>query len=369
MYNKINNFKVKNSKFIFGLIFFISIGFLLGTLNLTSQVTADDLTFDEQTATVRAIKKNIPAVVSIVVYNNEDYSTVDSPLGGSEIIKRKVQQGEGSGFIISSDGYIVTNKHVINAGDDLIAKYSVILNSGQEYDAKLIGKDPFNDLAVLKIETGDVLQFINLGDSSKLELGMTVVAIGNSLGRYQNSVTKGVISGLERDLTSVERGLTKVIQTDAEINLGNSGGPLIDLSGKVVGINVAKDKSGSSIGFAIPINDARPIIDGIKNYQRIVRPIMGVKYLQLDEKTAGLNHLTRSSGAWIKTVIENSPARNAGILPDDIIFEVNAVEVTDKNVLANIVQGYKPGDRIGVKLQRGEKVLIKIVTLGEYSNE
>ncbi|MCK5416525.1 trypsin-like peptidase domain-containing protein [Candidatus Parcubacteria bacterium] len=345
--------------------FIISSGFLFRDFFGVKKIVANDLEFDEQTATVRAIKKNLPSVVSVVVYENEENQTLDSPAGVPETKQRKIQKSRGSGFIISSDGYIVTNKHVVDAVAEFVGKFTIVLNSGEEYEAELAGRDPFNDLAVLKIEASD-LPIVELGDSSKLEVGMTVIAIGNSLGRYQNSVTKGIISGLRRDLSSVDNGLNEVIQTDAEINLGNSGGPLIDLHGEVIGINVAKDNIGSSIGFTIPINDAKQVIESIKKHKRIIRPILGVRYQQLTEQDAGLNQLPRKNGAWIRAVIENSPARKAGILPDDIIFEINAVEINEKNTLANMIRKYRPGNKIGLKIQRGDKVIIRIVELGEY---
>jgi len=205
-----------------------------------------------------------------------------------------------------------------------------------------------------------------------------VVAIGNSLGRYQNSVTKGIVSGLGRSLEAADNSgnseyLDNVIQTDAEINLGNSGGPLVDLYGKVVGINVAKDLGGSSIGFAIPVNDARPVIKSVREIGRIVRPKLGLRYLMITPQMAVDKNLPRETGAVIMdesdggpSVLPSSPAEKAGLQAGDIIFEINAIKLEGKNTLQAVIQKYKPGDKIGLKVQRSDKVMIKVVELEEF---
>lgn len=362
-----NNQLIIKSGFLF--LFFVAglgLSFVYNSFFHSENVVADVLSLDEQAATIKVIKENLPSVVSIAVYEDADFYTIDSPSGEPEVQSIKQLKSNGSGLIISTDGYIVTNRHVLNSVNEDLGEYIVILNSGEEYDARLVGKDPFKDLAVLKIEAKN-LRAVKIGNSDNIEIGTTVVAIGNSLGRYQNSVTKGIISGLERDLNAGSEELSNVIQTDAEINLGNSGGPLINLNGDVIGVNVAKDALGNSIGFSIPVNDVRPIVDSIIKYGRIVRPILGVKYVQTSKKEAEINDLPRQDGAWIRSVIENSPARKAGILPDDIVFEVNAIKIDSQNTLASIIQKYKPGDKIGMKIQRGDKVIIRVVELGEYN--
>lgn len=338
---------------------------------------ADDLSLDEQELTIRAIKKIIPATVSIIVYDQVDSVELDLNSGSQRIVKEKKQAGSGSGFIITPDGLIITNKHVVEP----ISKdreYKVILNSGKQYYAQMIDRDPINDLAIIKIFDKD-LPHAELGDSGRLELGTTVIAIGNALGRYKNSAAKGIVSGLERYLmtndlaTGRSETLYNVIQTDAGINLGNSGGPLINLEGEVVGINVAIDESGEAISFSIPINDAKPVIRTIKESGLIIRPKLGLRYIMLNPVLAEENGLSRETGAWVHTgdpdvpaIESGSPAQKAGIEPDDIIFEVNAVKIEGKTTLLSVLQRYKPGDKIGFKIQRGDKVLIKTAQLGEF---
>jgi len=343
----------------------------------TNSVIADDLHLDDQEATIRAIKKVMPAVVSIIVYDYQEYITINLGTGRQDIHKEKVQKGSGTGFLISADGLILTNKHVVNVGDSKTAEYRIILNTGKQYYAQLIGKDPLNDLAVLKIFDKN-LPYVELGNSDNLQVGATAIAIGNALGLYQNSVTKGIVSGLGRSIVASDQSgnaeaLDNVIQTDAEINLGNSGGPLIDLAGKVIGINVAIDQAGSAIGFAIPINDARPVIKSVREIGRIVRPRLGVRYIMITPELAQDKELARNSGALIlrgedgsPAILPNSPAAKAGLAEGDIIFEINAIKIEGKNTLLSVIQRYRPGNRIGLKIQRGNKVIIRIVTLDEF---
>jgi serine protease Do len=342
-----------------------------------NELIADDLRFDEQEATILAIKKVLPAVVSIIVYDYADFIALDVPSGSKEILKYRKQMIKGTGFLISTDGYILTNKHVVEAAKEETGEYRIILNTGKEYYAQLIDKDSFNDLAVLKIFDKD-LPVVELGDSDSLQTGASVIAIGNALGRYENTVTKGIISGLGRSLIASDQtgnaeSLDNLLQTDAKINVGNSGGPLIDLSGKVVGVNTAIEQAGSAIGFAIPINDAKIVIRSIKERGLIVRPRLGVSYRMLTPEIARDNNLTRDSGAWLTTdseeipaVLPDSPAAEAGLGTGDIIFEVNAIKIEGKNTLLSVIQRYKPGDKIGLKVQRGDRVIMRVVTLDEF---
>jgi S1-C subfamily serine protease len=340
-----------------------------------SVATAGSLVLDDQEATIRAIKKVDPAVVSIIVSEQDVFEAVDIISGKMQKQNYKKQMQKGTGFLISSDGYILTNKHVVEAAKEDKSSFRIILNNGKQYYAQLIGKDPLNDLAVLKIFDKN-LPFIELGDSDKLEMGSTVIAIGNALGRYQNSATKGIVSGLGRSLIAngtdnKSEKLDNVIQTDAKINPGNSGGPLIDLNGKVVGINSAIETAGSAIGFAIPINDARPVIVSIRERGHIVRSFMGVYYQMLSPEILLENNLPRTTGAWIKiddgegAVVKDSPADKAGIKDGDIVFEINTIKIGEPHSLQTIIQRYKPGDKIGLKIQRGDKTIVKEVVLGE----
>ena len=373
--------KIYKKVILFCLIFVVGLAVGLFGVNYfqstVDKAVADNLRLDDQEATIRAINKIIPAVVSIIVYDQETIYILDLMTGQQTQQTSKVEKGSGTGFLISADGLILTNKHIANAGKEGTAEYRIILNSGKQYYAQLIGKDPLNDFAILKIFDKN-LPYVNLGDSDKLQLGSTVMAIGNALGRYQNSVTKGIVSGIGRSLIASDQAgnaeaLDNVLQTDAGINQGNSGGPLIDLLGNVVGINVAIDQGGSSIGFAIPINDARPVIKSVKEVDRIVRPRLGVRYIMLTPQIAQDNKLSQNSGAWIKksqdgtpAILPGSPAEKGGILAGDIIIEINAIKIENKNTLISVINKYKPGNRIGLRIVRDGKIIVKIVVLDEF---
>lgn len=365
--------------FLITLIFFsFAFGFIFDkALDNPEPLTADILKLDEQEATIRAIKKVMPAVVSIIIYDEKEIITLDLATGKQLVKKEKVKAGSGTGFIISADGLILTNKHVVGSAEEKSAQYQVVLASGKEYYAQLIGKDPINDLAVLKIFDKN-LPSVELGDSDTLEIGTSVIAIGNVLGKYQNSVTKGIVSGLERNLIASDstgnmQNLSNTIQTDAEINLGNSGGPLITLEGRVIGVNVAIDEAGKSIGFAIPINDAKPVIKSVKERGLIIRPRLGVRYVMITPVMAEKEKLARISGARIikgddgsAAVVPGSPAEKAGLTEGDIIFEVVGIKVEGKNTLLSITQRFKPKDKLGLKIQRGSKIIIRTVELDEF---
>jgi len=340
-------------------------------------IIAEDFNLDEQSATIRSIQKNIPAVVSIIVYEKRKKSITNPNTGEKEFKTRKKEKQKGTGFLISADGFIITNKHVVNSIPEEMSEFRIILNSGQQYFADLIDTDPLNDIAVLKIY-GQNLPYVELGNSDNLQVGNTVIAIGNALGMYQNSATKGIVSGLGRSIEATDQikgevdTIDNAIQTDAEINVGNSGGPLINLNGKVIGINVATNRLGRSIGFAIPINDAKTVIKDVREFGYIAKPILGVRYIMITPELAKDFNLPREQGAWIKpstdgsNIMKNSPADLAGLQEGDIIFEINAIPVYENSSLLSIINKYRPNDRIGLKIQRGNKVLIKIVTLADF---
>ncbi len=360
---------------VFLLGFSAGLGFSYYWVKEIPGVTAEDFRLDDQEATILAIKKVRPAVVSIIIYDWEEQNIINLSTNGKS--KERVRKGSGTGFIISPDGLIITNKHMINTAEDETAEYRIILNSGKQYYAQLIGRDPIRDLAIIKIFDKD-LPFVELGDSDQLQIGTTVIAIGNSLGRYQNSVTKGIVSGLGRRLEASDRVgnievLDNVIQTDAEINHGNSGGPLIDLKGQVVGINTAMDMAGTAIGFAIPVSDARPVINSVRTTGRIIRTRLGVRFVMLTPEMAEDFDLPRTSGAWLvkgvngeAAVLPDAPAAKVGLALGDIIFEINAIKIEGLNTLFSVVQKYQPGDKIGLKIQRGNKVIIRVVELDEF---
>lgn len=337
---------------------------------------ADKLRLDDQEATVQAIKKAMPSVVSIVVYEDQLVSSKDLITGTITQKKITQEQGSGSGFIISSDGLIITNKHVVKTDAAANSSYRIITSTGKKYYAQLIGVDPINDLAVLKIfDKG--LPYLEMGDSDSLASGYTVIAIGNTLGKYQNSVTKGIVSGIGRTLSASDgqgkvETLDNVIQTDAEINFGNSGGPLIDLTGRVVGINVAVDTAGSAIGFAIPINDAKPVIKSVREIGRIVRPKLGVQYMTITPEIAAERNLSKDSGALVigsdgvSAVAKDGPAEKAGVKEGDIIYEVDGIKLTEKKTLLSLIQGYRPGKKVGLKIWRNKAPITLIVVLEEF---
>jgi len=366
---------------IISLVLLIGVSAALFVYNYNPNITkviADTLRLDDQEATVRAIKKVSPAVVNIVVLDQQTTTILNLSTGEQTQKTEIVQKGSGTGFLISADGLILTNKHVASVADEKTGQFKILLNSGKQYYAQLIGKDPINDLAVLKIFDKN-LPYVGLGDSDKLQIGTTVVAIGNALGRYQNSATKGIVSGLGRSIEasdqsgSINEVLDNVIQTDAEINPGNSGGPLVDLEGNIIGINVAMDQSGSSIGFAIPINDAKPVIKSVREIGRIVRPRLGIRYHMITPELVQQLKLAKDTGAWISindngvpSVLGGSPADLAGLKPGDIVTEINGIKIEGKTTLISIIQRYKPGDRIGLKVFRDGKFLVLIATLDEF---
>jgi S1-C subfamily serine protease len=359
--------------------------------SVDTAIEKQDLDFKSQEdLVISAVKEASPSVVSIVAsrdlpaiqnqfspfqdeffrdFFGDDFRVEPSPEGETQ----KQELSSGSGFIISEDGYIITNKHVV-AYDDV--DYSVVLNNEESYEAIVVDRDTITDLAVLKIEIDENLATVELGDSSSLEVGQTVIAIGNALGEFSNTVSTGVISGLSRTVIAGGLGntekLTNVIQTDASINPGNSGGPLLDSSGKVIGINTAMASGAQNIGFAISINELKSVIDSIYESGRIIRPWLGVRYIIINEEIARQNDLSLDYGALIVrasrqelAVIPGSPADKAGLRENDIILEVNGEKVNKQQALSYLISQYSPGDTVEMKVQsQGEKKTINL-ELGE----
>ncbi|MCR4280358.1 MAG: trypsin-like peptidase domain-containing protein [Candidatus Komeilibacteria bacterium] len=344
---------------------------------------------------IAVVEKSIPAVVSIVVtkeitryYNNAgsffpfeeffgfSFPGMDIPQYENREPETQTQRiGAGTGFIISADGLILTNKHVVSDSD---AEYSVVTNEGETYPATVLGRDPLNDIAVLKIEA-ESLPALPLGDSDQILIGETVVAIGYALGEYTNTVTTGIISGLGRDVVAGNRQsserLQGVIQTDTAINPGNSGGPLINLEGEVIGINTAVNQQGQLIGFAIPVNSAKLAISSVEEHGRIVRPFLGVRYVMITEELAEKNNLSVDEGALIisgqeasqPAIAPGSPADKAGLRENDIILRIYEEELTEKRNLASVISQYEPGNVIRLTIfRRGEEQAID-VTLEEFT--
>lgn len=286
---------------------------------------------DEESVVIKVVEKATPSVVTVSVSKT------------SILFNGLQEQDIGTGFVISSDGLIVTNKHVVS---DMMAKYKVVIGKDKVVEVKNIYRDPSNDLAILKVDI-DSLVPVALGDSDKVKVGQTVIAIGTALGEFRSTVTKGVISGLGRGITagSLVQGsekLENVIQTDAAINPGNSGGPLLNSSGEVIGVNVAVSQSAQNIGFALPINLVKTSINNFKTTGEFDRPYFGVTYQWVP------------AGAYIREVIVGSPAEKAGIKTGDILIEIDDKKLTDDKVLplANYINTKKIGDSISIKLYR-----------------
>jgi serine protease Do len=322
------------------------------------------LVVEQSSAVIDVVKKVSPAVVSIIGKSQvTDFFGFTIP-----------QEGRGSGFIITSDGLILTNKHVV--GDEN-AEYTVFTADGKNFLAKVLDRHPTLDLAIIKIEASS-LPVLVLGDSEKLQVGEWVVAIGNALGEFENTVTVGVISAKDRVLKdSTDRPipeLTGLIQTDAAINQGNSGGPLLNLSGQVIGINTATAPKGvgEGIGFAIPINAGKSAIESVKKSGKIVTPYLGVRYLPIDKRVAKLNNLPVDYGALVLrssptevAVIPGSPADQAGIKENDIILEINGDRIDENHSLATLLLKYNVGDKVTLKYLREGKEATTEVTLEE----
>ncbi|MFH0776450.1 MAG: trypsin-like peptidase domain-containing protein [Patescibacteria group bacterium] len=292
--------------------------------------------------------------------------------------KQKQQVGAGTGFVISKDGMILTNKHVVA---DTEADYTVIFSDGTKFDAEVVTRDPTSDFAVLKIkEPGDKkftpVEFVANADAVKV--GQFVVAIGNALGQFDNTVTLGIISASGRSITAGDNfgsaeNLSQLLQTDAAINPGNSGGPLVNLEGKVLGINTAI-ASGQGIGFAIPLDQTKidKMLGQIEKYGKIVKPYLGVRYQLITPELNKEMKLGSDSGAWLKgdndlpAVIANTPAAAAGLKGGDIVLEVSGIKVDDKNPLADILNNYAPNDEVEFTILRDGKTEKLKVKLGEW---
>ena len=289
------------------------------------------------------------------------------PNGPSESVPGRgatIDQDIGSGFVISSDGLIVTNKHVVSVPN---AKYRVITKDDKSYDVVKIYRDPDNDLAIVKINaTG--LTPVEMGDSDKIKVGQKAIAIGTALGEFRNTVTVGVISGVGRGITagspfegSAEK-LDNVIQTDAAINPGNSGGPLLNSAGQVVGVNTAVSSEGQGIGFALPINTVKDAVNNFNTTGQFNRPFMGVEYRMISRQVAVLNEIPE--GAYIMAVVEGSPAAKSGVTAEDIITKINGERLTTSNDLAKIIGKKKAGDIVTLTVWRDGNEKTLTVTLG-----
>lgn len=340
---------------------------------------------------VDVVQKSQDAVVSIVA--TKDLPVLEKyyidPFGGSGLpgdlwggfsIPQYRQKGtekkevsSGTGFIVTSDGMVITNKHVVSEED---AEFTVLMNNGDKYSAKVLAKDPAQDIAILKIDKNN-LPFLKLGNSDSIRPGQTVIAIGNALGEFENTVSVGVVSGLRRTITASGGGMSEtlddLIQTDAAINPGNSGGPLFNLSGEVIGINTAMSQGAQNIGFALPINKAKKDLDQVKKSGKISQPFLGVRYVLVDKEIQQKNNLLVDYGALVArgetqsdlAVVPGSPADKAGIVENDIILEIEGEKITKTNTLSMALQDYNVGEKIRLKINhKGEEKTVE-VTLAE----
>ncbi|MDD4624900.1 MAG: trypsin-like peptidase domain-containing protein [Candidatus Paceibacterota bacterium] len=339
-----------------------------------------------KTLVSKLAKKICPAVITIVV--SKDLPKIEGfyylPYGGENIMMPKIEQegfkertkiGGGSGFIVSANGYILTSNHVVS---DKEADYTVLLDPESSCPAEVLARDPINDIAILKIDYGK-LPYLDMGDSNKVEVGETVIAAGNALGEFHDTISLGIVSGLSRFLTAFGGGmdpqienLRGLIQTDAAINPGNSGGPLVDMKGKVIGINTAVVAGAQNLGFAIPVNYAKKDLEEVKKFGKIKRPYLGIKYILLNKEIAQKNKLPVDYGALIARealgvgpVMEDSAADRCGLKEYDIILECENEKVSDKNSLTTLLQKHKIGETVRLKVLRNEKEIELNATLDE----
>lgn len=356
----------------------------------------------QEEAIISVVNEYSPAVVSIIISKDlpvleEYYVSPFEEFFGEQFPGLQVPQfrqkgtekkevGGGTGFFVSEDGLVLTNAHVVS---DKEADYTILTNDGKRYPAKVLARDSIRDLAVMKIDGESTIDTqgklilrafhtVKLGDSDKLQIGQTVIAIGNALGEFRNTVSVGVISGLSRKVSASGGGMSEtledVIQTDAAINRGNSGGPILNLKGEVIGVNFAMAEQAQSIGFAIPINQAKKDIEQVKKIGKIVYPFLGVRYVLINEKIQKENNLPVDYGAWAKkgdqgeeAISPGSAAEKAGLKEKDIILEFAGEKITTENSLAKIIMKYNPGDKISLKILSEGKEKIFEVVLGERS--
>jgi len=317
-----------------------------------------------ETDVANLAKKVSPSVVSIITSQSR----------GSGYFQQEFE-GAGTGIIISKDGYVLTNKHVVRGARSA----TIVASDGQRYeDVDLVGSDPLNDIAFLKIKGVKDLPAADLGDSGSLQVGQKVVAIGNSLGQYQNTVTSGIVSGLGRPVVASADGtslsvesLTDLIQTDAAINRGNSGGPLLNMAGQVVGINTAVASNAQSIGFAIPINAAKGLVRGVLSTGKIQKAYLGVRYVAITPDVRVEYDLSERQGALVQAtddeaVATGSPAEKAGLKDGDIITKVNQKRVGEQGGLGSLLAEFLPGEEVSLTLVRDKEVREVKLKLGDY---
>lgn len=367
---------------VFGLLFFVVLFFgasldrLYGIKFLdrfipknSSRIGIDTKLVNEESAVIDVAEKVSPSVVTVSIKTPKRRILQFNPFGGG--FSSRIEGGDdadiGTGFIVSEDGMIVTNKHVVS---DTQTSYKVVTSDDREYEVKNVSRDPSNDIAIIKIDANG-LKPVELGDSSNLKVGQFVVAIGTALGEFRHTVTTGVISGLGRGITAgssyegyVER-IDDVIQTDAAINPGNSGGPLLNSLGQVIGINVAVAQGAQNIGFTIPINIVKNALDQYKSQGGTFRKAyLGVEYQMITKEAALVNEVPQ--GAYVSSVVSGSPAEKAGVKEEDIITKIDGKELKTGESIADIISKKKVGDKVDIEVWRNEETQKLSATLEEF---
>lgn len=334
----------------------------------------------EESVTINVVKNVGPSVVTVVEEVTPSQSQAFN-IGPFQIFGLPQQQNQapqaqsiGSGFVVTTDGIIATNKHVVA---DTNGKYQIVTSNNKTYNVQKIYRDALNDIALLKIDpaenVGQTLKPVTLGDSSHLQVGQFVIAIGTALGEFNNTVTTGVISGLGRAITAGDQfqgyieNLNNVIQTDAAINPGNSGGPLVNSSGQVIAINTAVSQNGQNIGFALPISILKSSIDNFNQTGQFNRPYLGVAYNMISQQVALFNNVVQ--GAYVQSVVSGSPAEKAGIKQGDIIVKFDGKSVTGTTELSTLIAGKKAGDSVSITVWRDGKTVDVTAALAVAPNQ
>ncbi len=342
----------------------------------SSQLTVLKTSKEDGNNTVTPDEESIAAVATAV--SPSVVSVLTSTSQTSRYYNQQYQQeGAGTGMIVSSNGYIMTNKHVVDGADTV----TVVLPDGRKYEnVDVLGSDPLNDVAFLKIKNVSGLPAITLGDSKTIRIGQSVVAIGNALGQYQNSVTSGIVSGTGRPVVASSsnseadaESLTDLIQTDAAINSGNSGGPLLNLKGQVIGINTAIAEDAQSIGFAIPISATKGLLNHVIKTGKVERAYLGVQYVSITPTVKDQYDLSVGKGDYVtadrgSSVQQNGPADKAGVKDKDIITAVNGFKVGEVASVSSLISEYEPGQKVELTVLRGGREIKLTATLGTYSS-